>query len=139
MPNIVESIGAWGVKTTPDSVSYVRMERPRSGDIVLFMDKEYPHNNSQYGRIEHVSGSGDVDICCNLGSAYLYQDGSVEISGGPFETVALDELHPTHSLYEAEYWNWGDRGGGAGHGVYYKINRPVFKLTKKVAEKKIRQ
>jgi hypothetical protein len=128
--NIVESIGSWGVHTTPADLFHIRITEPRSGDIIEFIDTKYPHIYGKYGRIASIDQyqKGMVHICCELGSAFLSEDGSVDISGGPFEGAPIDRLEPALELYPADYWNWGDLGPGGGHGVHYTIQRPVFKL-----------
>jgi hypothetical protein len=137
MNNIIESIGAWGVVTTSGTH---RLVTPKSGDIVdlIEVQGEYPFIYSRYGRIETV-GPGrcgwckedEAHICCDMGSAFLNEDGTVSISGGPFKVIKLQDLEPTYELYEATYWNWGNNGPGSHHGVYYKIQRPVFRLKKR--------
>jgi len=132
--NIVESIGKWGVKTTPEQQAHTRMSTPKPGDIIEFTDTEYPHTSGKYGRIEGMGiwKEGEFHICCHLGSAFLSENGRVSISGGPFESVKPDDLEPTFKLKYAEYWNWGNNLPGANQGVHYKIARPVFKLIKKI-------
>jgi len=131
--NIIESIGKWGVKSTPEYMFYDRIRKPRSGDIVKFTDKEYPHHNGEYGRIESFGGwkEGEYHICCGLGSAFLFENGHVSISGGPFESVIPERLISTGELYLAQYWNWGNNLPGGGQGVYYFFHRPVFLLESK--------
>jgi hypothetical protein len=122
--HIIESIGKWGVKTTAEAS---RFGTPKPGDVVLFADGlPYPFKNSRIGRVEALSDKGDLHICCELGSAFLFENGGVSISGGPFATIKLADLRPTFRLHEANFWNWGDNGSGAGNGVNYKIARPVF-------------
>lgn len=135
--NIVESITGTGVKTSKLSASE-RMQLPQSGDIVDFCDNpQYPFKGkigriSAIGQAEAYYESGDdtAHVCCELGSAYLREDGSVDISGGPFTSIKLEDLEPCGILKEASFWNWGDRRVGAHQGVYYRICRPVFKLKK---------
>ena len=138
--NIIETIGKWGVKTTPAELAHVRMSRPRAGDIIDFSENSetYPFNSAQYGRIEHIgpkgfAEAGEAHICCELGSAFLTEGGGVSISGGPFQCIKLDDLEPMMTTKTVPFWNWGDRGPGAGHGVDYYIPRPVFKLKKQKA------
>jgi len=131
--NIIESISNRGVKTTPAALMHVRMSRPNQGDVIDFGDNvgNYPFK-AKYGRIDSVetgfADSGEVHVCCHMGSAFLYDNGNVSISGGPFACVKLADLEPLYETHTAEFWNWGNLGAGAGHGVYYSIARPVFKL-----------
>jgi hypothetical protein len=126
--NIIESIGKWGVKSTSHNLTRIRIERPESGDIIEFTDTNYPHTSGKYGRIESIEGD-TANICVHLGSAFLREDGSVSISGGPFEYVKLEQLEPTYTLYLAPYWNWGNNSPGANQKVTYHFERPVFKLN----------
>lgn len=130
---IIETVGAWGVKTTKHD--HTRAATPRPGDLVLFPrdkpeDNREPWSPGKYGRIEKV-GTGhchpdELHVCCTLGSAFLMEDGAVSISGGPFMTMHRTRLEPTYSLTTASFWNWGDNGRGAGQGVDYFLVRPVF-------------
>jgi hypothetical protein len=135
--NIIESIGAWGVRTTSRTLYRVRCERPQSGDVIDFGEYEgiYPYTSGRYGRI--VSGPRDasgmwpdemVGFCCQPGSAFLLEDGSVDVSGGPFGHCSPSELEPTHTTRRGLFWNWGGNTRGAGQGVEYLIDRPVFRL-----------
>ena len=140
--NIIESISNNGVKTTPKELLHIRLCRPRSGDIIDFGENEgnYPFIYGRYGRIADGEGQGfarkgEVHTCCELGSAFLLDGGRVDISGGPFELIKTEELEPAMRTYRAPYWNWGDRGRGAGHGVYYHIDRPLFKMKKRPDKK----
>ncbi len=131
---IIEYIGASGLRHSKGYEASNRLCNPRSGDIIDFENFEgtYPFTHGRYGRIEEV-GTGycekdEVHLCCELGSAFLNDSGSVSISGGPFCVVKLDDLEPTLRTYPATYWNWGNNGSGGGHGVNYIIARPVFRL-----------
>ena len=136
--NIIESISEDGVKTTPAELAHTRLTHPHPGDIVDLGENEgtYPFTSGKYGRIDDTNswGTGCISICCEMGDAYLSKDGTVSISGGPFTTVAPEELTPAMFVRSATYWNWGDRGSGAGHGVYYTFERPVFILKKRTEE-----
>lgn len=137
--NIIESIGSWGVKTTSERLMHMRMQRPKSGDIIEFTDTEYPHIHGKYGRIEYYDKSTDeFHICDELGSAFLNENGSVSISGGPFEHVKADRLTPKMELHLATYWNFGNNGAGGGNGVHYYFERPVFILDYKEGPEKRR-
>ena len=131
--NIVESISNRGVKTTPAALIGSRMSRPRPGDVIDFGDNagNYPFKN-RYGRVDTVetgmADKNEIHVCCHMGSAFLCDSGNVSISGGPFECVNIDDLEPLYETRPGTFWNWGDLGAGAGHGVYYTIDRPVFKL-----------
>jgi hypothetical protein len=127
MNHIIESIGHWGVKTT----HYARrIGIVRPGDIIEAPEdlRRYPVSH-RHSRIESIGEDGIAHICEGMGSAYLREDGSCSISGGPFWSMPVSLLEPMHSLYEAVYWNWGDNGPGAGHGVYYRLERPLHCLT----------
>jgi len=83
--NIIESIGNWGVKTTPAELAHIRLCRPKAGDIIDFGENEgnYPYIYGRYGRIDTIEngwvGKGEAHICCELGSPFLFKDGSVSI------------------------------------------------------------
>ena len=126
---IIESIGKNGVKTT--SAHNGRLARPTAGDIVDFGEGErpYPYTNVRYGRVDRIRDDGKVSICCQTQRVFLEDDGSVSITGGPFQSVALEDLEPTHTLDNAPFWNWGNHSPGAHQGVDYTIARPVFRLT----------
>lgn len=128
---IVESIGKWGVKATNSST---RLFTPHAGDVIDFGEDErpYPFDKCRFGRIEHVgphgfAKEGKAHICCEPGSAFLYEDGSVSISGGPFEIIKLSDLEPAVSLKAMCFWNWGNNMQGADQGIGYLIARPVFR------------
>lgn len=138
---IVESIGHWGVKATDASMIRHRWENPRSGDVIDFgenyEENRYPFNKAQYGRIEIVYRKGirgngewlkegELHICTHPGSAFLSENGSVSISGGPFEVIHVSSLEPTYITKELVFWNWPN-GRGAHRGIEYKIARPVFR------------
>lgn len=124
--NIVESIGPWGVRT---SRYQTRMTQVRPGDIVEVPEelRRYPCEH-QFSRIENVI-DGQAIVCEDMGSAFLCEDGRCSISGGPWWSVPVATLKPKYELREATYWNWGDNGPGANHGVYYQIYRPVHVLS----------
>jgi hypothetical protein len=125
--HIIESIGSWGIITTP---ARVRLNLVRPGDIIEAPEnfRAYPIAH-RYSRIASISADGIAHICEGMGSAFLLKDGSCDISGGPWWSMPTTLLEPTHELYEATYWNWGDNSPGAGQGVYYHISRPVHRLT----------
>ena len=156
--NIIKSIGAWGVKTWSKDIYASRIVTPEPGDIIQFWcdesnkyglakgmvteDKaEYPFASAQFGRIiEGVYGEGfsergeSIYVCCELGSAFLTENGSVSVSGGPFDTVPMKLVMPAMRVRTAQYWNWGDNSPGASQGVYYKIDRPLFLYCPKRGE-----
>lgn len=126
---IIESIGSWGVKATK---SAHRLTTPKSGDVVDFGEFEgmYPFTNGRYGRIWTLkNGNFGNSLCCEMGSAHLFESGNVDISGGPFAGFDLADLETTYTLRPANFWNWGNNSIGAGMGVDYIIARPVFRLV----------
>jgi hypothetical protein len=130
MSFIIESISKNGIKTSLADLN--RYQTPKSGDVIDFGENQgkYPFLHSQYGRIWHVEGD-TVSFCCSMGSAYLFDNGNVDISGGPFSTCKKSELEETYTQHVATFWNWGNNLPGAHQGVDYQISRPVFKLNKK--------
>lgn len=136
---IVESIGKWGVKATN---SGTRLFTPKAGDVIDFGEdyenNPYPFNKTRYGRIEQVGKpardgycgwleEGQAHVCVHPGSAFLREDGSVSISGGPFAVIETKDLKPTVTLKALGFWNWGNNSPGADQGIDYQIARPVFK------------
>lgn len=133
MPQIIESIGAWGVVTTPKSLINVRCQQPHSGDPVLIPPSALPGYNytrPRTGRLEYFGSwkSGHWLLCLELGSAFLREDGTVSISGGPFACVKPSDLIPTYQIIQVKAWNWADRSPGAHQGITYAIDRPLFEL-----------
>lgn len=127
--HIIETIGKWGVKTTP--AEHARYKSPQPGDVIDFgvFQGEYPFNY-KYGRIDsRTRDKGRISVCCGGASVFLNEDGSVNISGGPFHSVNLEDLEPAFELKTVRFWNWGDNGPGGGHGVDYYIPRPIFRLA----------
>lgn len=125
--HIIESIGKWGVVSTPYDM---RINRVRPGDIIEVSQelRKYPCT-SAYSRIASVDENGVASVCEAMGSAHLLQDGSCDISGGPWWSIPVSLLQPKYELREATYWNWGGNYPGANQGVYYRIYRPVHILT----------
>jgi hypothetical protein len=125
MNHIIESIGKWGVVSTPTNI---RLSRVQGGDIIEVPEefRRYPTTH-QYSRIANVK-DGIAHICENMGSAYLHEDGSCDISGGPFWSMPVDLLKPTLTTRQADYWNFAN-GVGAGMGIHYTIARPVHQIT----------
>ena len=125
--HIIESIGRWGVKSTPYDI---RMNRVKGGDIIEVPEslRSYPISG-RYARISDVSVDGIASVCEGMGSAHLLEDGSCIISGGPWWSIPVGLLTPKYELCEATYWNWGNNSPGAHQGVYYNIYRPVHVLT----------
>ncbi|MEM9468368.1 MAG: hypothetical protein AAGA90_23570 [Actinomycetota bacterium] len=108
---------------------------PRSGDIVRWYDDRAPFADRprgwRNGRISdhHNRGllePGQIMICEELGSAFLRDDGTVDISGGPFRTIQADQLLATWQTYPAPVWNWAGASRGKDRGHHFTIDRPVF-------------
>lgn len=127
MKTITETIGKWGVTTSPDTPE--RRSTPRPGDLIEFADnlRHYPVSH-RLCRIDHVDGDA-VSVVNGMGSAFLDRDGHVSISGGPFFSLPLSTLRPTERLEVSWMWNWGHNSPGANQGVHYEIERPVFRAT----------
>lgn len=128
MQHIIETIGKWGVRTTP---VYLRMTRIEAGDVVEFPDqhKRYPVSY-RHCRINSVDRkTGLVNMVDGMGSAFIYQSGGLSISGGPFFSLPIECLEPRHTMHTVRVWNWGDNSPGASQGVDYHIERPVFEAT----------
>ena len=125
--HIVESIGKWGVVTTP---SQCRINRVRPGDIIRVPEqlRRYPCDH-EFSRIATIDKYGMANVCEDMGSAFLNQDGSCDISGGPWWGIPISLLKPAYELHQATYWNWGGNCAGAAQGVYYNIFRPLHDLT----------
>jgi hypothetical protein len=125
--HIVESIGSWGVVSTPYQS---RMGRVKGGDIIEIPEnlRSYPIAH-RYSRIASVDEDGVASVCEGMGSAHLLRDGNCDISGGPWWSIPISLLAPKHELYESTYWNWGNNPVGAHKGIYYQIYRPVHTLT----------
>lgn len=135
---ITESRGKWGEVTSP--YDETRRTTPRAGDVVQFREdlRVYPVSN-KHCRIDSIDDeTGMVHIVNGMGSAFLFEDGTVSISGGPFFSVPLESLQPTGKLHNSTFWNWADNGPGAGHGVDYHIERPVFRATEAPRDHAIR-
>ena len=132
--HIIEYIGKEGVKTTPLDIR--RLQGPKPGDPVLFNDDAgYPYisslsskNAPHYGRIASIDND-TISICCGGASVFLYDNGNVSISGGPFASVTRDKLKFTFRFKQVRFWNWGDNFAGANQGVYYSIDRPIWELS----------
>lgn len=125
MNHVIETIGPWGVRTTPYRLRY---DRPHAGDVVRFDDnvRRYPVSY-KFCRINSVDKVEQrVSLVDSMGSAFISESGSLSISGGPFFGLPLKALEPTHEMRETTVWNWGDNSAGAGQGVDYHITRPVF-------------
>ena len=124
MNRITESVGAWGVSSSDRT--FDRMTLPRSGDIVRWPSGALGRVWTTPRESGHLADDHQIHVCEELGSAFLYKDGSVSISGGPFRVLNADGFRPTYETWAADFWNWGDRMPGAGQGVYYRVHRPVF-------------
>jgi len=127
MNYIVESINKNGLVTSPYEF---RRTSVKSGDVIDFgeFDGVYPHTSGRYGRVWTVEDRR-VTYCCEPGSAFLSDDGHADISGGPFSSCDIKDLEPTYETHTLGFWNWGNNGSGAGHGVDYYIPRPLFRLN----------
>ncbi len=125
---IVESRGKWGIQITEGEE---RLLEVRSGDIIEFPEEliKYPVSQS-FCRVQEIHENGRVHIVDGMGSAFLSQNGSVNISGGPFFSVWKEHLIPCKRTHPATYWNWGNNFPGANQGVYYQLARPVFLATR---------
>lgn len=120
MSTITETISADGVRSSPRD--HGRMSRPRPGDLVEWPDGEL-------GRIDSDTSYGHFSVCSDLGSCFLRPDGTTSISGGPFFAVNPNRLEPTWRTAPARFWNWGDNSPGAGKGVDFTLERPVFRYA----------
>ncbi len=123
--HIIESIGYWGIKTTPIRIRELR--GPQPGDVIMIPGGLcYPFNKPGFARVSSRNEK-TVTTCLNTPSVYLCENGSVSISGGPFVTMALDSLvHVGYRL--CSFWNWGDNSRGADQGVDYQIMRPMWRF-----------
>ena len=125
MTYIIESIHANGLKTTP---AIHRLETPKSGDIVdcsaIKGACPFYHDTARIQRVEDE----EVNLCCEMGSAFLRHNGDVDISGGPFTIIERSRLTPARRTSVGLYWNWGDHSPGPDQGVHYHIARPTFVL-----------
>lgn len=126
MNHIIESIGRWGVVSTPLNL---RLNRVKGGDIIEVPTElqRYPCTH-QYSRIANVK-DGIAHICEDMGSAHLMQNGDCDISGGPWWGMPVDLLEPAYTTRQADYWNWGNNSPGGGQGIHYTIARPVHRIT----------
>ena len=126
MNHVIDSIGKWGVKTTPLNF---RMNDPKPGDPVhIGQYSHYPYLEREWAYIAGFDGDW-VNLCIGQCSIFLRENGDVSISGGPFERVKRHELRPAlGSIKNVLMWNWGDNFPGGGMGVEYIIGRPVFRL-----------
>jgi hypothetical protein len=123
--NIIESVGNWGVQTSPVERRFVVV---RPGDLVIFEGElmRYPVSH-RVCRVDAVSYEGNrVCLVDGMGDAFLGPGGEVCISGGPFFGIPITQLKPRFETMKSRFWNWGDNQPGAGQGVEYTIERPVF-------------
>lgn len=126
--HVIETIGSWGVKTSPVQG---RITRVRAGDVVQFSEelRKYPVSCA-YCRVSSVDReSGKVNMVDGMGSAFITENAAMDISGGPFFSLPIECLEPTHTLHNVHVWNWGDNSPGAAQGVDYHIDRPLFRAT----------
>ena len=132
--HIIETIGKWGVRTRPFSL---RASRPGPGDPVdvLAFVGEYPYKGFRYARLasKEIDDDGRAywTACLGGGGSVFLGESGVSISGGPWVKMFETDLVPEYRTMQVLFWNWGDNGMGAGHGVNYKIDRPVFRLARK--------
>jgi hypothetical protein len=137
MQHIIETIGKWGVKTTPVGL---RMTKISAGDVVQFPDehKRYPvsYRRCRIDRIDREKGM--VGMVDGMGSAFITESGSLSISGGPFFSLPIECLTPMHCTHTVHVWNWGDNSPGAGQGVDYHIERPLFEANASPSDYAIR-
>ena len=112
------------------SDSWERFRTPHAGDPVVARFDRYPWKKDVIGRLDNFGSwkDGEWHVCCEGGSVFLFESGRVSISGGPFACVKPEDLVPTLELHTCSFWNWGDNGPGANHGVYYQIDRPLFEI-----------
>ena len=126
---ITETIGSWGEITTPYEPD--RRTQPRAGDIIEFPEelRNYPVTYRRCRIASIDAQTGMASIVNGMGSAFIMEDASLSISGGPFFSLPVESLEATHELHKARVWNWGGNSPGAGQGVDYHIDRPVFRAT----------
>jgi uncharacterized protein YkvS len=126
--NFIESISRKGIKSTSGDAARARLTNPRPGDIVEFDD-------GKRGRVDSVGPCSyweDKDkalICMEMGSAFMDENGTLQISGGPFKTVKITDLEPTFRVGPSRFWNWGDNQPRAHMSVEFVLDRPIFKLA----------
>lgn len=122
MTRIIESVR---ITKSVEADPY-RLNHPRSGDFVRWPD-------GSTGQIEDVEtglvGKGEAMVCESLGSAFLREDGTVDISGGPFRAVQLSDLSFAIGTYRGRFWNWGDNRPGADMGCEFYLIRPLYEFT----------
>ena len=103
---------------------------PRPGDPIMFL--KYLHPRLDYGKtgridgVKHWCNDGEIHICHEQGSAFLFDSGNVSISGGPFSCVKIEHLKSTGRVKTVQFWNWGTNLPGAGQGVYFTEDRPLW-------------
>lgn len=128
--HVIESIGKWGVKSTP--IRH-RLAQVKPGDAISIEHlTAYPFLNRSWATVSDVDKkTGRVSMCIGSCSTFINEDGSVSISGGPFHGCDIAELVPMYVLRPQTFWNWGDNFPGAQQGVEYIVPRPVFTLEPK--------
>jgi len=137
MSSIIEYIGQDKIVHTNNEMIHFRMQTPKPGDVIDFgenyKENPYPFNHARYGTIDSDNAftkPGQFSVCCHMGSIFLGEN-YVSISGGPFSSIEKTDIQPAFELKIQDMWNWGNNTPGANHGVYYSIERPVFKWMKK--------
>jgi hypothetical protein len=117
---IFEYFSPLGIFST--EVTGKRMTTPRAGDLIE--DK---------GMIESVDEAAKtVHICHDANySAHMTTSGTVDISGGPWQLLKLSDIEPTMGTGTARFWSWDAAGRGAGMGVHFQVERPIFRIIKK--------
>lgn len=133
MSNVIhEYIGGSGIVTCPQYATHHRYQEPRPGDLLRIPDnlRRYPFAGD-LARICSIDNEEQrASVCCDVGSAFLNEDGSVSVSGGPFQGVPLEDIHPGWRLHPTPFWNWGNNSAGAHQGVNWLLYRPIFILAK---------
>lgn len=128
MNHVIETIGPWGVKSTPVQG---RMNSVHAGDVVQFPEqhRRYPVSCAECRVSDIDKDHGMVHLVDGMGSAFIDEDARLSISGGPFFSLPIECLEPMHTTHRARFWNWGDNRPGAAQGVDYYIDRPMFRAT----------
>lgn len=124
MTNIIESISRGkGITSRTDSA---RINKPSPGDLIRW-DPEQP---KKYGRIwtagTYLVAADELHVCEELGRCFLHDNGSVDISGGPFRVIKKADVDFALGLDISMMWNWGDNLPGGGMGCDFGLPRPVF-------------
>ena len=120
---IIDTITRDGINTS--FLTSSRYETPKPGDPVIL-------ENGKYGMIDAGAGWGlepdQLHLCRGVMGAFMGES-HINISGGPFEVVRIEDLQPLHRLHPTKFWTWA-RYAQAGGGVSILIYRPAFKLKR---------